>query len=207
MARFHHREEAIERLQLTVERDKHMLQGLEQGYELLDHTPEEVKQRIAINEFILENGLTPLNSPHEMKATNFLTQLINYPWILAILIALALLSIDIFSGDVEGGAYKNLYSQPIARGKIYAAKYLIRFFYSFVVIIGVTALVLGSLPFSTAWAPSITLFLITRHHSKALKPLAPILSCHGPSTSSKPFLCSASSPCLPCCLLAQLPCC
>ncbi|MGI6362302.1 MAG: ABC transporter permease subunit [Bacillota bacterium] len=143
MARFHHREEAIERLQLTVERDKHMLQGLEQGYELLDHTPEEVKQRIAINEFILENGLTPLNSPHEMKATNFLTQLINYPWILAILIALALLSIDIFSGDVEGGAYKNLYSQPIARGKIYAAKYLIRFFYSFVVIIGVTALVFG----------------------------------------------------------------
>ncbi|NLY31539.1 MAG: ABC transporter permease [Firmicutes bacterium] len=145
MARHFHPEEAVERLQLTLERDRHMLQGLEKGYELLDHTQEEVKQRIAITEYILDKGITPLNSPHEMTATNFLTQLLTYPWILAILITIALLSIDIFSGDAEGGAYKNLYSQPLSRGKIYASKYLVRLFYSFIAIMGITALVFGLL--------------------------------------------------------------
>lgn len=145
LARQHTPERNVERIDLDLQRDRHMLKGMEQGYEFFDQTKEEVLQRIAINEYILEQKLLPLNSPHEMTATNFLTQLLDYPWILAILIAIALLTIDIFSGDVEGGAYKNLYAQPIFRGRIYAAKYLVRFFYSFLIISGLTALVFAVL--------------------------------------------------------------
>lgn len=145
MAKFYNLERAQERIELELLRDKHMLKGLETGYGFLSHTPEQVKQRIAFNEYILEQELTPLNSPHEMTATNFLIQLLGYPWILAVLIAIALLSIDIFSGDIEGGAYKILYSQPIHRGRIYAVKYLVRFLYSFTIITGLTVLIFGLL--------------------------------------------------------------
>lgn len=143
LARLYSPERAQERIELAIERDKHILKGLEAGYDFLGQTQEQVKQRIGVNEYIIQQEITPLNSPHEMNATNFLSQLTDYPWILAILIALALLSIDIFSGDIEGGAYKHLYSQPINRGRIFAVKYLVRFFYSFIIVTGLIALVFG----------------------------------------------------------------
>lgn len=143
MARLYSPERALERIELAIKRDQHMLKGLETGYDFLGQTQEQIKQRIAVNENIIQQNIPPLNSPHEMKATNFLYQLTDYPWILAVLIVLALLNIDIFSGDIEGGAYKHLYSQPIKRGRIFAVKYLVRFLYSFILVTGLTALVFG----------------------------------------------------------------
>lgn len=145
LAKFYSPDRAIEAVEIALKRDKHILGGLEVGYNFLGQTQAQVKQRIAYNEYILAEGLTPPNSPHEMTAANFLLQLTDYPWMLILLVAIALLNIDLFSGDMEGGAYKHLYSQPIRRSRIYWAKYLVRFFYSFLLVTGLTALAFGAI--------------------------------------------------------------
>lgn len=129
-----------DRLDLWIERDQHLLAGLESGLTFLDAVPSIVRQRLLANEYIVQENITLLSSPYQMTATNFLYQLTSFPWMLIILIGIALLTIDIFSGEIEGGAYKVLYSQPFGRGKIYLVKYLVRFANSFFVITGIIAL-------------------------------------------------------------------
>ena len=132
-----------ERLELWIVRDLHLLGMLEAGHDFLDETPALARQRLAANQYLLEENIEPLNSPYQMTAINFAYQLTNYPWILIILLAICLLTMGMFSGDIEGGAYKVLYSQPFSRGKIYAAKYLVNFFNSFVVVTGLVVVVFG----------------------------------------------------------------
>lgn len=116
---------AQDKIELALERDRHLLWGLEEkGYTYLQETPVEVGQRLAANQCLLDQGIAPLTSPYEMTAVNFLYQLLTYPWVLILLITLALLNVDIFSQEVDGGAYKTLYSQPPTRRQVYRAKYL-----------------------------------------------------------------------------------
>jgi len=140
LARDYTPEHGRERLALNIQRDQHIFQGLEQGYQFLDSTRPEVLQQISVNEHLLQEEIRPLNSPYEMTGTNFLYQLTSYPWILIIIMALALLNIDIFSGDIDGGAYKVYFSQPIHRQKIYAVKYLIYFANSLIALGGLVIL-------------------------------------------------------------------
>ena len=106
---------ALERIELWLERDRHMLKKLQAGFTFLEENVDQVRQRLLVNEYMLAEGIEPLNSPHTMTAVNFLYQLMGYPWVLIPLIAMALLNIDIFSGEMEGGAYKILYAQPYSR--------------------------------------------------------------------------------------------
>lgn len=132
-----------ERLALWIERDQHLLRGLEKGYTFLDEHIAQVQQRISVNQYLQENKIEPLNSPYEMTAANFVYHLTGYPWILFILIALALLNIDMFSGDMDGGAYKSLYSQPYRRSKILVGKFLVHFVNSFTVVTGLVVVAFG----------------------------------------------------------------
>lgn len=134
-----------ERLSLWIERDQHLLTILEQGYPFFDTTPAEVRQRLAVNQYLQDKGIKPLNSPYEMSAVNFLIQMTNYPWILIILIAIAMLNIDMFSGDMDGGAYKTLYSQPMKRKQILAGKFLLHFANSFLLITALVGVAFGIL--------------------------------------------------------------
>lgn len=120
-----------ERVALWIERDQHLLKGLQAGHNFLEESIVHVNQRLAMNQYLVQEGIEPLSSPYQMTATNFIYQLTDYPWILTILIALALLNIDMFSGDVEGGAYKVLYSQPYRRSRIHAVKFSVHFLNSF----------------------------------------------------------------------------
>lgn len=130
-------------LEIWIKRDRHLLAGLEQGYEFLDANLAEVRQRLMVNEYLFQENIEPLNSPYEMTATNFIHHLSDYPWILILLVAIGLINIDMFSGDIDGGAYKFLYSQPFKRSKILASKYLVYFLNSFVLVTLVVALVFG----------------------------------------------------------------
>lgn len=133
-------EKAEKRLELDIKRDQHLLAGLEEkGYAFLAETPAGVRQRLAVNQYLFQEKIVPLHSPYEMTAINFLYQLLSYPWILIVLIPLALLNIDMFSREIDGGAYKLLYSQPFQRHKIYWVKYIVHSLNSFFVI---TALIL-----------------------------------------------------------------
>lgn len=142
MARAYDREEvdAQTRLELWVERDQHMLDGLKRGHTLPNQTITLVTQRLSANQYLLEQGIEPLHSPYQMTGTNFLYQLTTYPWMLIILMAMAFMTIDMFSGDFEGGFFKVLFSQPFGRGKIFTVKYLVRFSNSFLVITGIVLL-------------------------------------------------------------------
>jgi len=133
-----------ERIGLWIERDLDLLKKMDAGYSYLNDSLAQVRQRLLINENLIQNKITPLNSPYEMTATNFIYQLTNYPWILIVLIALALLNIDMFSGDVEGGAYKFLYSQPFSRIKILTAKYLVSWLNSILAVTLIIIIVFGA---------------------------------------------------------------
>ena len=132
-----------ERLELWIERDQNLLAMLEAGIDFLDETPAVVKQRLAMNQYMIQEGIVPLNSPYQMTAINFVYQLTNYPWLFIILLAICLLTMNMFSGDIEGGAYKVLYSQPFGRSRIFAAKYLVHFTNSFLAVTGLVVVVFG----------------------------------------------------------------
>lgn len=149
VAKVYSKEKAWEMLELWIERDIHLLSGLEQG--LIDansrifQEPLVIQERLAVNQALLHGQVFPLNSPYEMKATNFLYSLISYPWCLIPVIALALLSIDLFSGDFEGGAYKVLYSQAPRRSLIHGVKFVFRIGIGFFAVTGFITAVFGLL--------------------------------------------------------------
>lgn len=149
IAKEYSKEKAWEMLELWIERDIHLLSGLEQG--LIDansrifQEPLDIQERLAVNQALLHGQVFPLNSPYEMKATNFLYSLISYPWCLIPVIALALLSIDLFSGDFEGGAYKVLYSQAPRRSLIHGVKFVFRIGIGFFAVTGLIAAAFGLL--------------------------------------------------------------
>jgi len=138
-AEFYNTDKA-KRLELWINRDTHLLAGLEAGHSFLDETPANVRQRLAVNQYLSDNNIEPLNSPYEMNGTNYLYHLTDYPWILLVLVAISLLCIDMFSGDSDGGAFKFLYSQPFRRKKIHGAKFLVYFGNSFLMVTAVVIL-------------------------------------------------------------------
>jgi len=141
-AQFHSDDKAA-RLELWIKRDQHLLSGLEEGYEFLGESPDPVQQRLSVNQFLAQENIEPLNSPYEMTATNFAFQLTEYPWLLIILVTIAVLNTDMFSSDFEGGAFKVLYTQPFGRSKVLTAKYLVRLTNSFIVVTGLAVIVFG----------------------------------------------------------------
>lgn len=149
IAKVYSKEKVWEMLELWIDRDIHLLSGLEQG--LIDaesrvfQEPLVIQERLAVNQALLQGKVLPLNSPYEMKATNFLYSLISYPWCLIPVIVLALLSIDLFSGEFEGGAYKVLYSQAPRRSLIHSVKFAFRIGVSFFAVTGLIAAAFGLL--------------------------------------------------------------
>lgn len=126
----------LDMVQVKVNADLHLMKIFEEGYTFLDETPIQVMQRLAVNQYLLEHGIDPLNSPYQMVGINFLSKLLEYPWILIVVLSLALLTLDMFSGEFEGGAYKVLYSQPFGRGRIHGLKFLVYFGNSFLMVTG-----------------------------------------------------------------------
>lgn len=139
------KDKAMERTELWLKSDRHLLSGAEAGLDL-EHmgvhiSIPEIQQRILVSEYLIQQKIQPLNSPYEMTATNFAFKLLDYPWNIIVLLALVLLNIDIFSGDFDGGAYQILYSRSFSRRQIYDVKFLVRAVYSMLIIIGIVAVI------------------------------------------------------------------
>lgn len=132
------KDNAMARVELWLESDRHLLSGIEAGFPLEEMgfkiSGAEIPQRISVNEYLIQQKVQPLNSPYEMTATNFIYKLFDYPWIAIILLPLFLLNIDIFSADFDGGAYKVLYSRHFSRRGIYFVKSIVRYVYSMLIV-------------------------------------------------------------------------
>lgn len=142
---------AQERLELWITRDQHWLKGFEDGLveptSILAQnvTPIELEKRLVVNQVLLRDNIEPLNSPYEMTAVNFLYHFTSYPWILIVVITLMMLSMDLYSVDVEGGAYKVLYSQSYKRTTIHGVKFALSVVTCIVLVTSLIALSFGIL--------------------------------------------------------------
>jgi len=151
LAKEYTKDKARERLELWITRDQHLLGGLEEGLVastsilVQSNTPLEVEERLAVNQALLRDNIEPLNSPYEMTAANFLCHLTSFPWILIVVITLMMLSMDLFSADIEGGAYKILYSQPHKRSTVHAVKFALNIAAGILLVTGLIALTFGLL--------------------------------------------------------------
>jgi len=151
LAKEYTKDNNLERLELWIARDQHLLNGFEEG--LVDSTsilaqsatPLEVEERLVVNQALLRDNIEPLNSPYEMTAANFLYHLTSFPWILIVVITLMMLSMDLFSSDIEGGAYKVLYSQPQKRSIVHVVKFVLNIISSILLVTGLIAVVFGVL--------------------------------------------------------------
>ncbi|MDD2283578.1 MAG: ABC transporter permease subunit [Eubacteriales bacterium] len=145
------KDKAQEKLELWIARDQHLLNGFEEGLvesiSILAQSanPLEIEKRLVVNQALLRDNIEPLNSPYEMTAANFLYRLTSFPWILIVVITLMLLSMDLFSADIEGGAYKVLYSQSHKRNQVHAVKFSFNIVASIVLVTGFIALAFGLL--------------------------------------------------------------
>ncbi|HLR35081.1 MAG TPA: ABC transporter permease [Tissierellales bacterium] len=95
--------------------EKHVLKARSQY-------PTELKREIAKNEYLIKNNIKPYFTPYELNGMQFLTFLLEGYSPMILIIFCAILSIDIFLGELEEGSYKLCFTQPYNRKKIYWAK-------------------------------------------------------------------------------------
>lgn len=160
-------------LRLYIEKDRDLLAGIEDdGYDYFGQTPALVRQRLAANEYMWDNDIEPLNSPYEMKGMNFLSQLFNYPWFLLFFAAVALLNVDMFSKETDGGAFKILYSQPWGRRKVFWAKIISHFLVTMAITLASVLFVFLLVTFTNGFgASSYPMF----YYSQSFRSLSPSL--------------------------------
>lgn len=89
-----------------------------------------MKSKIIQNQYLIDNNIVPYINPYEINGINFLLLLLNRHTPLILIILAVLLSIDIFSGEMEEGTYKLYFTQPYSRKTIYWSKIFSILFFS-----------------------------------------------------------------------------
>lgn len=87
-----------------------------------DLTMEEVEKKSYINKYILDNEIQPILNPYTMTGANSLVMFLEGNNLLILIFLIALLSVDIYLGEIEEGSYKLSYNQPFGRGQLYLGK-------------------------------------------------------------------------------------
>lgn len=90
----------------------------------------ELDNSIRKNEYLMEYGLIPDLSGNNMDSILFLYKSFKFLFPLVITTMISLLTIDMFSQEMDFGTYKFLLLQPFSRKKIYAAKLVSGYIYS-----------------------------------------------------------------------------
>lgn len=112
------------------EKYNNLISGAENYYIDIDilrarnQLPTQLKQQIFANEYLLEKEIRPYTSPYQLNGVQFLTFLLKGYTPLILLALCALMSMDVFLGELEEGSYKLYFTQPFSRKKIYWAKVL-----------------------------------------------------------------------------------
>lgn len=103
-------------------------------------SPISVMRYISQNTHIIDNDIQPIINPYKLNRINFLLILLKGYTPLILIIFAVLLSIDIFSSEMEEGSYKLHFTQPFSRKSIYWAKILSGVFFSLGVLFALISL-------------------------------------------------------------------
>lgn len=127
-----------------IERYNNIIRNIEEGVIpkefLVDKglTIEGMKKALILNQYILDNEIQPILNPYIMTGANSLKMFLEGNNLLVLILLIALLSIDIYLGEVEEGSYKLSYSQPFGRKELFLGKVItISFISLFLIVIGV----------------------------------------------------------------------
>lgn len=130
------RGEWMEEAKVTLEKDRNMLEGLQEGLirerNSQTHdigTVQELDNRIRLNEYLVSHEIMPWKTEYEPAAYPVLFYLLNTVFPLALPILICLLCSDCFATEVESGSIKMWLLMPAARWKIYAAKLMANLLY------------------------------------------------------------------------------
>ena len=134
-------EDSTNILKTQTEKFENLIFGEENGFiktNILNargQAPISLMRYISQNTYIIDNEIQPIINPYELNGVNFLLLLLRGYTPLILMIFTVLLSIDIFSSEMEEGSYKLYFTQPFARKTIYWAKILSGAFFSLGVLI------------------------------------------------------------------------
>lgn len=102
--------------------------------------PLKLMRYISQNNYIIDKEIQPIINPYELNGVNFLLLLLRGYTPLILMIFTVLLSIDIFSSEMEEGSYKLYFTQPFSRKSIYWSKILSGAFFSLGLLIALISL-------------------------------------------------------------------
>lgn len=123
-------EDPINVLKAKNKKFENLIFGQENGFiktEILKargQAPFNLMRYITQNNYIIDNEIEPIINPYDLNGANFLLILLKGYTPVIFVIFTVLLSMDIFSSEMEEGSYKVYYTQPISRSTIYWAKIL-----------------------------------------------------------------------------------
>lgn len=100
-----------------------------------EQTPITLMKYITQNNYIIDHEIEPIINPYDLNGVNFLLLLLKGYTPIILVIFTVLLSMDIFSSEMEEGSYKVYYTQPFSRNTIYWAKIISGLLFSLGVLI------------------------------------------------------------------------
>lgn len=117
-------------LQIENEKYENLLFGQEHGFinnKVLasrGQDPFVLRSKIIQNNHLLERNVAVSINPYKLNGLAFLTLILSGYTPMILVVLSALLSMDIFLGEVEEGSYKLYYTQPFSKSHIYWSKIL-----------------------------------------------------------------------------------
>lgn len=128
-------------LRQTNKRNENLIIGYQKGYiyiysQSTESRIKDLENEINLNTILLEKNTEPLLSPYYPSAFNLIYLLHSKEVMLILMILFVVSIIDIFSSEIESGAYKITYTMPFSRVQIIQSKILVSsIFVSFLYII------------------------------------------------------------------------
>lgn len=117
-------------LKQTNSRNSNLIIGYQKEYisiytQSTESKIKDLENGTILNNYLLEHNIEPLLSPNYPSASNLIYLLNSKEAMLIMMILFVVSIVDIFSGEIESGAYKLTYTSPYSRIQIIQAKILV----------------------------------------------------------------------------------
>lgn len=107
-----------------IQKDQLKLKEISEGHLITPEKPEEIEERVALNQILYTKNIQPLKSENEMSGFNFLFSALKNLFPIFVSMILLLLSADAVSAETDAGTFKFLLLQPVSRAKVLISKWI-----------------------------------------------------------------------------------